>query len=506
MLSFVDTPLDGRPRLPGRSRPPAPFALADAVLAESADAARPLGGPDVLVVTTGQQPGLFGGPLYTLYKALTARAMARTLEAAWQRPVVPVFWVAGDDHDFAEAAAVSWLATDGGEVRAALPGRPDDAPLVPMYREPLPPDVTALLDELERTTPPGPERDATLAWLRRHYRPGRSVAAAFGGALAELLAPLGIVCLDGSHPELKRAAWPVVREALARATDLDRLLVERHRQLGAVGADPGVKVGEGATLVMLEGDLGRDRLLVSGDGFAARRSGERFSLEEIEALARAAPARLSANVLLRPVVESATLPTVAYVAGPGELRYLELAAALYGPLGVTRQEPVPRWSGLLVEPRVTRTLEKLQLTLADVEGDGAHLEQRVARHLAPEGFLGALGDLRQSLDRGYERLVRQVEAIDPTLEKPARSAALHAAGGLDNLEKRVLQAVKRREADVLAQLQRLQAAVRPGGGPQERGLGSVGFLARYGSTWVPELARHIEAWLREALEALPASP
>src|SRR5437868_921270 len=131
-------------------------ALADAIIATPAhdSALRRLQEPGALAVTTGQQPGLFTGPLYTIYKALSTAALARILERQWQRPVVPVFWVAGDDHDFTEASQASWIGGDGAVRTASLPPRPPEAPLTPLYREPLGPAVADILDALETDLPP----------------------------------------------------------------------------------------------------------------------------------------------------------------------------------------------------------------------------------------------------------------------------------------------------------------------------------------------------------------
>jgi bacillithiol synthase len=506
ILDVLDTPLGAGPALPDAPGRDGGFGLAGAVLPGSREAARRLAAPGALAVTTGQQPGLFTGPLLTIHKALSARAVAATLERRWGRPVVPVFWVAADDHDHAEGSRAAWLSAAGDLVTGELPARDPAAALLPMYREPLPGEIAALLERFEASVPPGESRDATVAWLRRHYRPGATLGGAFGNALAELLGPLGIVCVDGSSPDLKRAAWPVVRQALADAPRLDRLLAERHEALVAAGADPGVRVGDGATLVMLEASAGRDRLLARDGGFVTRRSGERFSLEDLEAIGRDEAGRLSANVLLRPVVESAVLPTVAYVAGPGELRYLALAAALYAPLGVSRQVPVPRWSGILVEPRVPRTLGKLGLALDDVLSEGRDLEQRLAREALPAAFEEAVARLRASLAAGFDGVVEATAAVDPTLRKPALAARAAALAGVGDLEKRVLQAVRRQRAEAIAQLERVLNAVRPEGRPQERVLGLPGYLARYGPAVTDDLAAHVAAWYEGALVGPAASP
>lgn len=225
--------------------------------------------PGALVVTTGQQPGLFTGPLYTVHKALAAAALAEQLEAAWRRPVVALLWVAGDDHDWAEASGAAWLGMDGRLTHWNLPGRDATAPQLSMYREPLPPEIESGLGMLESTLPGGVHRDATMAWLRRHYAPGATLHSAAAGALAELLAPHRVLVFDPTHAAMKRAQMPLLAAALAQAAALDRTL-------GALPPlEGGVAVGEGTTLVFLETTAGRERLVIDGDRFLARRSGSR---------------------------------------------------------------------------------------------------------------------------------------------------------------------------------------------------------------------------------------
>jgi uncharacterized protein YllA (UPF0747 family) len=225
---------------------------------------------ETLVVSTGQQPGLFTGPLYTIHKALSAAALARLLVDRWQRPVQAVFWLAGDDHDFAEANHAAWPAADGTVSRVTLRERGTEAPLTPMYREPLGPEVLPALARLESELPGSDFKQETLDWLRRHYTPDATLAGSFGAALAELLAPLGILCFDSTHRSAKRAAARHIVKALGIAADLDRDLGHRARELGAHGHDAGVSVGDGATLVLLEARLGRDRLVMSGGEFQTR--------------------------------------------------------------------------------------------------------------------------------------------------------------------------------------------------------------------------------------------
>ncbi|HXE58292.1 MAG TPA: bacillithiol biosynthesis cysteine-adding enzyme BshC [Gemmatimonadales bacterium] len=506
-MRIVTTPLPAPPAWPSPRPGGFPANLLEACL--RAPGIEPqlerLARPDTLVVTTGQQPGLFTGPLYTIHKALSAAVLAELLEARWGRPVVPIFWVAGDDHDFAEANHASWLDGDGTVVTATLRTRPPEAPLTPMYREPLGPEVLEALARLEASLPPSEFREPTLEWVRRHYRPEETVAGAYGRALAELLAPAGVVCFDSTHPAAKRAAAPLLLRALGAAHELDADLATRAVELEAGGRGAGVTVGEGATLVMLEARLGRDRLVASDGGFATRRSGERFDPGALEAIAHEAPERLSPNVLLRPVVESALLPTVAYLAGPGELRYLELTPPVYRRLGVVRQLPVPRWSGILVEPRVDRVLAKFGADLAELLAPGGALEARVVRTQLPGEAGEALQALRGTIEAQYARLERIAIEIDPTLAKPIRGLRNAALVGTQDAEKRLLHHLKRRQETDLRQIARGRAAVLPDGKPQERVLTVVPFLARYGFGLVGTLVEEIRRWYRAALEA-PVQP
>jgi bacillithiol biosynthesis cysteine-adding enzyme BshC len=455
-------------------------------------------------VTTGQQPGLLTGPLYTVYKALSAAALARHLESLWNRPVVPLFWSAGDDHDFAEANHTAWPTPDGSVRQVVLRERPADAPLTPLSREPVGGEIEAVLDALAADLPASDFREATLNWLRASYQPAATLSGAYNSALAELLAPAGVVVFDSTHRAVKTAAAPLLVQAINQSSRLDRALVARRDELIAGGRDPGVAVGDDATLVMLESSQGRDRLIRRDDALATRRGNERFDIRALQEIAARSPERLSPNVLLRPVVESALLPTVAYVAGPGELRYLELTTPIYQALDVPRQVPIARWSGVLIEPRVDRVLEKLGLTLDDLLAPGHDAEDRLIRAQLPDEAVAVLQRLRTDIEQGYADLKRFAVAIDPTLARPVEGFRNQALVGSQNAERKLLQHLRRKEETALNQLTRARAAVLPGGLPQERVFTIAPFLSRYGPGLLDSLGEAIARWYDDALEATSA--
>lgn len=506
MSQLVTTPL--RPRVPmpvPREGRVDPRLLEAAVRPASAPNLRDrLLEPGALVVTTGQQPGLFTGPLYTVYKALSVAALARQLEDAWQRPVIPAFWLATDDHDFSEANRVAWPAADGGVRHVSLRERAADAPMLPMYREPLGADIVSVLEQLRGDLPADGFTAETMAWLDRHYRPEATVGGAYAGAMAELLAPFGVVCLDAGCRSLKQLAAPLMMRAISQAEAIERALVPLAAELAAKGEDPGVVVGDGATLVFLEGPQGRDRLVRADGGFRTRRSGELWSSADLAAMAASEPERLSPNVLLRPVVESAILPTVAYVAGPGELRYLALTPPVYEALEVRRQLPVARWSGVFLEARVERTMAKFDLTLDDLRAPEGVLEGRIARSQLPEGATTAIARLRQELESGYGQLTKEAVAIDPTLEKTVEGAEGNAIRGLEAIEKKLVQHLKRRSETELGQVTRARNLVHPDGKPQERVFTIAPYLAREGQGFLESVLADASAWYASALEGVGA--
>jgi bacillithiol biosynthesis cysteine-adding enzyme BshC len=489
-LAFEPTPLaGGQPPDPGRLEAARAVRLSPdlrpAFLAQAAASAnldRLFQG--ALCVTTGQQPGLFTGPLYSIHKAITAVALARALSTRWGQPVVPVFWVAGDDHDFSEGNQTHVLSTSNEVQRLLLRERDASAPSTPLYQEPVGTGIAGLFDTLRAVLPETEFRPAVLEWLERHYRPETDLAGAYANALSELLGPLGLVVLQPTHAAAKRAMAPWLLRVLEMAVPLQTALLERAQELQEAGRPAPVAVGDGATMVMIEGRLGRDRLLMDGGAYVGRRAGERWSAAELARLAADQAKRLSPNVLARPAIEAALLPTVAYVAGPGELAYLPQAAPVYRALGVPAQAAVPRWSGRVMEPRVRKVLEKYRIAVDALNQPEGKLEASLVAEDLPAPARDALAGLRAADASEYQRLADAAAAVDPTLRKPVESAKNAALGGLAEIEKRLLGHLKKQNEILLQQVDKARRNVFPLGTPQERVFNVMSYTVRYGSAFV----------------------
>ena len=436
--------------------------------------------PQALTVTTGQQPALFLGPLYTLHKALSAAALAQLLEDRWQRPVVPVFWVAGDDHDWEEARGAHWLDDAGQIVTALLPEREPGAPMTPLWREPLGGNISAIVDRFARGHAASPAAGPILEMLDRCFVPGQTLSSASCRMLAELLAPLGVLVLDSTALPFKRAGAALLLRAVRQHAELSRQLQERAVQLHRAGHDPGVEHDSAATLVMLDGPDGRDRIVSAGSGFRLRRAGQSLALHDLERIAEREPQRLSANVLLRPVLESELLGTVGYCAGPGELRYLALASAVFETLGVPRPAAVPRWSGVIVDSYTDRMLARFGLSLEELRDPARDVLAKAAADRLTPATVAALNDLRRSVREHFEVLGREASAIAAPLERSAEGSERRMEFELSRLERRLVRSLKHRHETELRQLARARTFVLPAGRPQERTLCVAEPLARFG--------------------------
>lgn len=503
-LRFESTPwpdaaLPAVTALLARQRVPMVSSLREAFVARDRGASR-LGElmAGAACVTTGQQPGLLTGPLFTVYKALTAVALAEHLERSVGQPVVPVFWVAGDDHDFAESNHVHYLTLENDLARAALREREPTAPLTPLYREPLGTDVDSILAGLESQSPSTEFRADVLAWLERHYRANADFATAFAESLAELLGRFGLVVLRPTSEAAKRAMAPHVVRALHRAVEIDHELDRRAAALRDAGKPTPVPVGDHATLVMIEGDLGRDRLVMEGTQFVERRSGASWTMTGLEQLAANEPRRLSPNVLLRPVIEAAILPTLAYVAGPGELDYLPQCEPVYAALDVAPQLPFPRWSGRVIEQRVAKVLDKYGIGPDDLSRPD--LESHLVRGDMPESVQDPLKALRTTLGGQYQNLQAAAAAVDPTLKKSVQSARNSALSELKNLEKRIVAHLKKQNEIVMQQIGKARNNLFPGGRPQERVFTVAPFLVRYGPEFLDAVLEEARTYVAHAVD------
>ena len=433
-----------------------------------------------VVVTTGQQPGLFGGPLMTFVKALTARALADTLSELLDIPVAPVFWAATDDADFDEAAVVS-VSLDDGAHELRLERR---APAgTPMARVPMDDEIHALLPALRQATASTPH-STFVASVERAYVSGATIGDAYVAVLRDILQPLGIAVLDASHACVTQAGARLLRSAATQAEQVSAAVHQRTEEIVARGYSPQVEEVPGLSLVF------------------AIENGVKRRLPIHEALS-VGDRRLSATVLLRPVLERAILPTVAYVAGPGEIAYFAQVSAVADALGAARPLVVPRWSTTIVDARTQRTLDEFGATVEDF-ADPHAVFTRAARERVPQTASQALETLRADTLAGVDRLRAATGGLlsDPVIDGLRRNLEHRLA----RTERRLVAAVKAKEAEVMRRLSAARGSLFPHGVRQERKLAYIPFLARYGPSLLEQMLDAARAHARAIVAGTPAMP
>jgi bacillithiol biosynthesis cysteine-adding enzyme BshC len=462
---------------------PSAFQATTTVAAKRLD--RLLAG-DGTLVTTGQQPVLFLGPLYVLYKALTAVAHARRIEAATGRPALAAFWIAADDHDWQEVATAQAVDLEGNLVRFAVPPPPERAGRA-VGPTPLPREVEDVREEYVRLLGRTEFAGEALRPLVEAYRPGASFAEAFSRALGALLFEHPLVLLDASGLELKRASVPLLGRCLEDAEGCAEAFARGSARVLAAGHEPRLHPPSGGTQVFYEGER-REHIVRHADGRLGPRGGPTEPLGVWLERLEAEPDRFSAGAALRPVLESWLLPVARTVLGPGEIEYWAQLPPLFERLGVPVPEVAPRASWRVVEPRVDRWLGRIGAEATDLSDGGASVVSRLVAEGRPKAVGQALESLRGSLEDGFAGLEERTEEELPGLRAAVGKARKGALDAVSGLETTIDARVRERREILVSHAGRAAALLYPGGRPQERVVGPWSFLARYGPSFLRSLA------------------
>jgi bacillithiol biosynthesis cysteine-adding enzyme BshC len=438
------------------------------------------------VVVTGQQVGLFGGPMFAIYKALTAVKMAEEATAAGV-DTVPVFWLATYDHDLAEVNHVSFPGQDGMLQTLAtsshdVAGAPVSAVRLGEEIVPVVEQAAALLGESEATQ-----------FLRETYRPGEGLGTAFAKLFARIFAEWGVIVLDASDGELHRIAEPIYRAAVERADELEAALQARGKALEAAGYHQQVKVTSSSVLMFTmhhgartaihrRGDGANAEFIIGGEGTA-----EKLSQADLLNRVSSAPEQFSPNVLLRPIVEDYLLPTLAYTGGAAETAYFGQAGAVYEVL-LGRVTPIiPRFSATLVEPKMQRLLERHGIGVKDVFNGPEGLRQQLAANGLPEDLQAAFDAAKKSLETNFATIKEKLTRLDRTLVDAADTAGSKMQYQMERLFTQAARAEAQKGELVSRHAETLSQALYPDKGLQERGIGGLYFMARYGRDLLSQL-------------------
>lgn len=443
------------------------------------------------IVTTGQQPALFGGPLYNVYKALTAARLANALEKQMGKPVIPLFWVSSEDHDWSEANHTEIIGIDNELHRVELEKcDPEIDPAI--HRIQIGSLGKEQVDRFVELLPVNEFSADYIKLIRESFGPETTLADGFHALLHELLGRFGVFFTDAAHPEVKSHSSKMLLEELERVEELELILRSTGEALFSAGYELQVPLLEGGANVFMEGPAGRERLYQDGDRFKLRTSGKRVTLKEIKERQAKDHLTLSPNVLLRPLVESNIFPTLSYVGGPGEIAYFAQLREYFRAHNIEMPVVYPRCSVTLVEKKIAKILNKFGLPLETLQKPFHEIAGEVARDRVPEDLTRVLQGLRASVTKHTEELTQQLNSIDPTLASVAGQVRSQTFSVLGDLERKIFQTIKREEQIGLGQLEKAQRHLYPSGKPQERVQNVLYFLTRYGGALLDDLYENLE--------------
>ena len=445
--------------------------------------------PGTFAVVTGQQVGLFSGPAFTLFKALSTVRLARSLSEQGL-PSVPVFWLATQDHDLAEVAEAATFDEEYNLIPLRDSGdRPSAKSPVGLVRHTA--EITAALDQLEAVLPAGEPRTKLLQDLRECYESGSTWGQSFAKFMTRLFGRFGVILIDPLDESVNRLSTGIYERVLDSTPQLRTQLLERSRTIVSRGYHAQVHVGEDSTLVFASRN--GDRVpLQERNGKWMIDGAENVSLAALRSSLVEHPFDFSPNALLRPLVQDTLLPTLAYVAGPSELAYLGQSQVLYQ--AFERPQPVlfPRAAFTLVDARTERLMEKYKLSVVDVWQGEEHLGNKIAAVGLAEGWSERFDQGERNLDELLERLHQDIEKLDPTLLATLEHTKEKMKYQMERLRGKISRAALGR-SDLLARhAQALQRFLMPHKDLQERRVSGVYFLGRSGYELLDNLLAHIQ--------------
>ncbi|AFH64518.2 hypothetical protein B2K_28120 [Paenibacillus mucilaginosus K02] len=454
---------------------------------EALAAAEKLRDPRTLVIAGGQQAGLFTGQLLVVYKAVTLIAAAREASVRLGRPVVPIFWIAGEDHDFDEVNHIDYLSPSLSVERIKLEhpaGIRTSVSRMAIAGEQWAEAIGQLGGSLMDTE----FKEGLLASLREAAEASGTLTDCFARLMARLFGLHGLVLIDSDDPALRALEGPMFRGLLERSAEVNEALLARSAKLKELGYEPQVELQETSANLFTYGEQGERLLLYrTEDGFADRKGERRFSRDELLQRAESEPRQLSNNVMTRPLMQDYLFPVLASVLGPAEIAYWGQTGEAFRLFGMRMPILLPRLVFTLVEGTVQKNMQKYGLSLEDVMERMEEKREAWLREQDAYGLESRFGEVKTLFRSAYEPLVGTLGEINPGLKKLGDTNLGKILEQIDFLHHKAEEGLRSQHESGLRQLQRIEASICPAGRPQERVYNIFAYLNRYGGDWIGQL-------------------
>ncbi len=439
-------------------------------------------------VVTGQQVGLFTGPAYTIYKALTAIKLAA--HYAWRgMKVVPLFWMATEDHDLAEVDHC--YLVDGDAEPQLIRYESEDASR-PVGRISFTESIRACLRQFLDTLPNSEFRQEIEAKLADSYQEGKTFAAAFGEVFSHLFSNYGLILVDPQDERLKALARPVFERILLESTRYRSLVQSRSDELVAAGYHSQVVVDEDSTGLFVEEDGKRRALVREGEFLKSKTGSQRMAVSGFQEALQKAPGSFSPNVLFRPLTQDLLLPTFSYVAGPSEIAYLAQIGPLYEEFG--RKAPIifPRFSFSVVEKKIGKILDKYGLNFTDLFAGSEAAIKKVVEQNLDQRLAAKFEEIEHSFVERLAELDGPLRAVDATLGEALKTMQQKVQYQVSHLRTKFVHAEAKHQEILTKQIEKASGLLYPLKTLQERRINIFYFLSRYGMDFLAQLYEEID--------------
>lgn len=441
-------------------------------------------------VVTGQQVGLFSGPLYTIYKSLTAIKLAEYLNQRLPGSFVPVFWLASDDHDFSEIDHIDLQGVDNRIERIRVKSLSSRLK-IPAADRIFSSEIADSIERLSDLTRDSEFKQDILSHLGEAYRSGRSFADAFACWMARLFGIYGLVLVDGSHPELKRLGKNVFAREIDAYSPSTVAALRTSDELNRADYSLQVRLREGLlNLFLIEKE--RQAVRWKADEFFIKETGSAYTRSDLLALLDEKPAIFSPNVLLRPIYQDHLFPTVAYVGGPGEIAYFAQMKRVYESFDMLMPIIYPRKTVTVIEKNVGTVLDRYRITVEDVWQEAQNLVKEIAKKQIPATLDRVFRVAASHIQEDFQSIKQEIGSLGLTLEKSVDLALGRVDRQLRILEDKVSRASQIRDQDVSRQLHKAANSLYPLGRLQERVFNIVPFLIKYGYPFLEGLYKTLD--------------
>ena len=441
---------------------------------------------EAVAVVTGQQAGILTGPLYTVYKAMGAIRLAEELSRQQQHPVVPVFWIGSDDHDFAEINHI-FVPTSQGPQKISVEAKP--AGRQSIGHLPLPEDIIDFFEQLEKFTPPMGWQQEGLSLLKETALTAPNLAEWFGQLMTFLFKDWGLIFINPVEQPVRQLSAEVFRRAVETAPYTANLLALADEAVRKAGFTPQIQGEKDKLHLFYYSNQHRTALYQRQNLITDRQGGETWEKSQLAERARVSPASFSPDVVLRPVVQEILLPVLAYVAGPGEIGYYAMLRQIFAHFHQRMPIIYPRPNITLVEPLVNKLMVKYEVPLDLITGGLAEYANSYLKQMDTVGIENLFKNYRQTVRQNHGAIVNEVTKLDPELLGLGKDQLKRLLKIIDSFEEKVEQRHRKKHQIALGQLQKLDQMLHPQGQWQERIYNIFPYLLKYGPSLVPEMMK-----------------